>query len=103
MFLHYSVVKSTFLILPAGHDILHPARQVRARVLPPRVPPQHHPLHVLDRRGVHGRRRLRPGRHHQLLHPRPHVRLLLPGRAGTSHAKVPVVEEVPHEAAGMRE
>ena len=48
-----------------------------------------------------GRRRLRARRRHQLLHPRPHVRLLLPRRAGAARAEVPLVEEVPHQAAGM--
>lgn len=33
---------------------------------------------------------------HQLFHPRAHVRLLWPGSTGTSDAKVPMVEEIPH-------
>ena len=49
-----------------------------------------------DRGGVHGGRRVGAGGRHQLVHPRPHVRLLLRGRPRTGVQEVPGLEALPH-------
>ena len=107
-----------------GHILLHFTQEKQPDIIPSRLPPRHHVPSLVDRSQVGGGRPMYDFTHslcivtcispifnvvltffsilrssHQQLHPRRDVHVLRSVSARTSHAEVPLVEEIPDRHA----